>query len=250
MQENQSDLIIPYYQGDINEGLSIPDGFQNRSLNTEPIDYLYEDYNTDLLVVTFAGSGLNLGKESNTAFEWNGFFSDKNISRIAVRDDFTAWYFNGIRGVSTNITTTAIFLSGLIKTSKAKKVLFLGVSAGGFAAILFGILLKVDKIFAINPQTLLQKGIQCMAHGNLYKLKWCDPNEAMYYDLLVLPYPDKNTLVQIVYGKDELTDRFHSGRMGAWAHLENVKILAREGSHGTLAVALRDNGSLGELFFL
>ena len=48
-------------------------------------------------------------------------------------------------------------MNELICESNAKKVVFLGNSAGGYAAILFGVLLQVDSVYAFSPPTLLRK---------------------------------------------------------------------------------------------
>ena len=52
-----------------------------------------------------------------------------------------------------------------------KKIVAIGSSAGGFAAILFGTILKLQKIIAFNPQTIISE-----SNENENKLKWKNEN--------------------------------------------------------------------------
>jgi len=101
--------------------------------------------------------------------------------------------------------------------------------------------MNVDRVLAINPQTLLEPGVECFAHGNLYRLKWCNSQEAHYRDLLNLPFSESNTMVDIIYGVDSRVGRFHSGRMEEQA---NVNLIKLPGEHGTVSIHMRDNGEL------
>jgi hypothetical protein len=107
-------------------------------------------------------------------------------------------------------------------------------------------LCEVDLIVAINPQTLLQKGVDCFAHGNLYKLKWCNEYDIIYRDLLNLQIP-KKTEIEIYYGKDEPVDIFHSTRMKT---MDNVNLYPVDGTHSTVAPILRDNKKLKNILKL
>ena len=61
------------------------------------------------------------------------------------------WYAKGLDGITSNIDETVEYL----RTKKHKKNIFLGNSAGGYAAILFGSLLEVDRVIAFHPQSNL-----------------------------------------------------------------------------------------------
>ena len=60
-------------------------------------------------------------------------------------------YHNGIVGISNNIDETLPHLQAQI--APYSNVIFLGVSSGGYAAILFGSLLNVKSVLAFIPQT-------------------------------------------------------------------------------------------------
>ena len=65
-------------------------------------------------------------------------------------------YHKGIEGITNDINTTAIYLNSIINTRKYDKVLFMGVSAGGYAAILFGSLCSIHTVISFKPPTILK----------------------------------------------------------------------------------------------
>jgi predicted esterase YcpF (UPF0227 family) len=236
MEEILPDHIL--YEGEINEHLPIEQWFINRDPAKEPLDYIIEDHNTDSLIVSFGGSGYDQNGEAQ--YSLLKFLEKEKISTIFLRDQANCWYFAGVRGLSKDVQSTVSGLNNLISNIRHKKTIFIGVSAGGFAALLYGILCNADLVTAINPQTLLQKNVQCFAHGNLYKLKWCNQEDMIYRNIKNINSFNK-TKIEIYYGKDDPIDVFHSGRM---ENFYNTTLYAVEGTHSTTAVEIRDNGML------
>ncbi len=236
-----TNLTPPTYDGDINEHLPKPEGFSNRDISSEPLDVIVEDHGTKTLVIAFGGCGMN-PDTGESQYGYAGFLQQYDVSRILVRDHFLVWYLIGVRGLSTDVESTVISLQKLITEIQPQETLAVGTSGGGFAAILFGVLVGLDRVVAINPQTLLQRGVECYAHGNLYQIKWTNPSEEQYRDLTNLPETD--TMVDIVYGKDSPVDYFHSNRMRV---LSNIRVTEVEGDHGTAALAMRDDGRLEKI---
>ena len=69
-------------------------------------------------------------------------------------DRHQCWYHKGIAGITNNIVDTVRYLNNTIQSYN--KVIFMGSSAGGYAAILFGSLCNhVDDVIAFIPQTIL-----------------------------------------------------------------------------------------------
>jgi len=105
------------------------------------------------LIVTFGGLGAGIGQIK--PFEFFNMLKKYRCSKIFVRDFYERWYF---KGISEEINTPKLLeghISHLIKESDAKRIIFLGSSAGGFAAIKFGNNLCVDVVHAFGPQTFL-----------------------------------------------------------------------------------------------
>jgi pimeloyl-ACP methyl ester carboxylesterase len=76
-------------------------------------------------------------------------------SKVFIRDPYQAWYQRGLPGIGTSCTDVAEYLSGLIKASDAREVVFVGNSMGGFAALLFCGLLECGRAIAFSPQTFI-----------------------------------------------------------------------------------------------
>ena len=71
-------------------------------------------------------------------------------------DKKQCWYHKGIDGITTTIEETVVYLEEIINKGNYNKVLFMGTSAGGYAAILFGSLCKnVNCVISFIPQTVL-----------------------------------------------------------------------------------------------
>lgn len=107
--------------------------------------------NNETLIISFGGLDSVMG--GTPPFEFLQILTQINptCDKYLIIDQHQIWYHKGIDGVSSDIPTTKDFLAKII--SSYKKVLFLGNSAGGYAAILFGSLLNVDSVLAFVPQT-------------------------------------------------------------------------------------------------
>jgi hypothetical protein len=112
------------------------------------------------IIVSFSGQGgSDMG--SIPRLEFVNFLEKhyNQYERHFYLDDYNKWYHCGIGGISTNVDTTVEYLKEKIKNFD--EVIFIGSSAGGYAAILFGSLLNIEKVIAFRPQTTveLQEGI-------------------------------------------------------------------------------------------
>jgi esterase/lipase len=106
------------------------------------------------LIVSFAGHGLMYGGVPKKEFS---NFLQKHFSHINAQfyvDYNCKSYHQGIQGISNNIDETVVYLKEQFKNYE--RVICLGASAGGYAAILFGSLLNVDTVVAFIPQTKLR----------------------------------------------------------------------------------------------
>lgn len=233
-----------------NDHIPMPEGLLDRDLSSEILDVEVIDRGKGLpLVISFGGFGIN-PDTGRAQYAMQGFLKDSAVNQICVRDHFCCWYHNGISGASTDVASTVVYLRQLIDELQADRILCTGTSGGGHAAILFGTLLGVTGVIALNPQTLLQRGLKCYAEGHLYTLKWTDgegtwdfTRNQQYADLLDLPPSDVR--IEIIYGQDSLIDEFHSGRMNV---LPNVHAEGVPGDHSTAIIRARDNGVLAQLF--
>jgi hypothetical protein len=111
-------------------------------------------------------------------------------------DIHQCWYHKGIVDLTNNIDETVIYLNNKIINGNYNKVIFMGVSAGGYAAILFGSLCSnVTNIISYIPQTILKNAIN-KKYSNLKNIINQDRNYILYGDLNII---DKNNNHHILH---------------------------------------------------
>ena len=86
-------------------------------------------------------------------YEWYGTRVKYAHKHIFIRDIKKQWYLTGVNG---NIDRPEKLLSFLQAETKGYQVVTLGSSAGGFAAVLYGSLLKAQLILSFNGQFEIQ----------------------------------------------------------------------------------------------
>lgn len=88
-------------------------------------------------------------------FEFFNLTKNLNVNKIYLRDLNQTWYHSGLPEISENIDETASFLRRKVVESGANKIVVFGNSMGGYAAIVFGILIKADIVHAFSPHTFI-----------------------------------------------------------------------------------------------
>jgi predicted esterase YcpF (UPF0227 family) len=114
--------------------------------------------NNKNLIVCFGGLSLQMGKIP--PFEFLRYLSSIYTNKCDLYffiDRQQCWYHKGINKITSNIDETVDYLKDIIKNYE--KVIFMGVSAGGYAAILFGSLCNVSNVISFIPQTILKNPI-------------------------------------------------------------------------------------------
>ena len=178
--------------------------------------------NSDTIIISFGGNAQQFLQI--LPFEFLNFLNKhfEDFDKYFYIDKNKAHYHKGIEGISNNINETTEYLKNII--NKYKKVIFLGTSAGGYAAILFGSLLKVNTVAAFMPQTILEK--EEKYDEKYLNLKKFINKETKYF----------------IYGNLSSTDKLH--HINHLINLENIKnvyLFKRE----TLKIKeMRDSGEL------
>ena len=105
------------------------------------------------IIVCFGGMALAFGGIPSFEFMNTMEKHFPYLDRVFLIDKNKNWYHTGIQGISENIEETLEYLRSIIVNYK--NICFMGTSAGGYASILFGSLLKVNTVLAFIPQTLV-----------------------------------------------------------------------------------------------
>ncbi len=165
-------------------------------------NYLIEvnaDSDTDICAIYFSSNGIDAMCEDDNDFEEiivrkNRFEWKKNRIQIAkkhifIRDVFKEYY---VEGINKDLNTCDKLLEFLRSETKNMKVITVGSSSGGYAAILFGILLKAEAVFSFTGQfSLYHISLQSNPkrdpdHNPLLYKHLNDPVYSKYYHLPAL----------------------------------------------------------------
>ena len=148
-KENYSDNVTDDTKVNVTD-----DYFKNDGPWNDTDDYYYEDNNSDKLLIIFSGMG---GNNQSPTFIFYNFLKSYNCDKLFLRDLSYTWYLNNSNfdnKVKNNFNNLLNFIDGF-KRDRHKKVYTIGCSAGGYAAILYGHHLNVNKCIAFAPQTCL-----------------------------------------------------------------------------------------------
>jgi hypothetical protein len=186
--------------------------------------------NPSVLIVAFTGSAKML---MMPVYEFFDLTKSLGYSRILLRDRFNKRYHRGIDRQRPDYPTFLDFLRREIKKLGPKKTIFVGTSAGGYAAIRVGHDLGADYVHAFGAQTGL----------NPVHLRLPDREPPM--DLTpFLNDPNSVTTYYLHYCHSYESDRLHADRI---ANSPNVVTLGYPGNTHLITVLLARKGLLGQL---
>jgi predicted 2-oxoglutarate/Fe(II)-dependent dioxygenase YbiX len=213
-------------------------------------DYYFEDNDSDILIITFAGMGW---KTSLPTFIFHNFLKDyKNIDKLFVRDLSCRYYLTCLKNNTSSLEETIKFLEKCIFKKVYSKIIALGCSSGGFAAILFGHLLKFTKVVVFSPQTVLTNKKEDIIQDSYNAPKTCQwlrnlnkTNEFYQKCLDLKNFIPFNTTIDIHYSKNANNgaDKKHA----QYIESGNCKIIEHDGRNHLLALEFRDSGKLKEI---
>jgi len=214
--------------------------FENNIKNAESPIAMDLSYPDKPLLIAFGGMA---GKISIPPFEFFNFTADLDVNKIYIRDLSQTWYHAGIYGITEDIDETAAFLKKIINESGSERVVVFGNSMGGYAAILFGVLIRADIVHAFVPQTFINNLFYVISRDKLLFTQNNFPCE--YFDLKEV-IQNHNSLpdINIYYDEFSEMDRIHAMHLST---LNNVKLHQyRDGQH-SLVRLLRDSGELNKI---
>ena len=217
---------------------------------SENDDYFFEDNNSDTLIITFAGMGW---KNCLPTFIFYNFLKAyNNVNKLFFRDIKTRYYLLGLKNNTNDLEETIEFIKSLVNKKKYKKIISIGCSAGGYAAILFGHLLNFNKVIAFSPQTVLNNKKEELI-GDIYNApqtcRWLvnkNKDNEFYQKCLDLrnltPF---DTCIDIHYSvkANNGCDKKHA----LYLESENCKIIEHPGKEHMIALTLRNNGKLKKI---
>jgi tetratricopeptide (TPR) repeat protein len=153
-----------------------------------------EDKNSDKLVVFFSAAH---------APSFNGYrmMQEYAVNKLFIRDPTRSWYGRKIDGFVDGPDELKDEIKKITYKFKSENIIFMGGSMGGYAAILFGVLLEVGSIVAFGPQMILNGKLPRVPKDG-EKLKYHN-----LYHLLTKKSPESK--VDIWLGTEDLVDVYN-----------------------------------------
>jgi len=200
-------------------------------------------------IVSFSGRRGDTHRIRTSAwgpFEFVKTLTGKNLHRFYVRDSRNRWYQDGVEGLATGIDAAAAAIRNRLEATPFERIMTVGNSMGGYAAILYGILIGADKVVAFAPQSFIGRQMRAEHgdrrwHKDLGRILEAD---MPYPDLLPLIAGTPGVKIAIYYCDGDPLDRLHAERL---RHLPNVSIHALESSDHNVARTLRQWGMLSNI---
>jgi len=210
------------------------------------------DSEIDSQTLLIAFGGLR-GRVDVPRFEFLGVTGEFPVKRMYVRDLYQAWYHRGIpRYRAKTLVGVADRLREMIAPHGVKRVVTIGNSSGGYAALAFGALLGADRALAFAPQTTLDPDVMADMGDHrwdeqLRALRDAGRMDADWVDLrTALPHAlHGDTRLQVYFNERLAVDRLHAERL---SNVDGVRLFRFGHASGHYLVnTLRDNGSLEHL---
>lgn len=163
------------------------------------------------LMVAFSGISGGFGIYP---FEFFNITRQFNVDKIFVKDQTKSWFQQGVHGMTASLEETAQLLRKLIDQHRYEKVVFLGNSMGGYAAIALGVLAGADEVLAFAPQTFLDPDNRSHHRDNRWpqEIGALPPqSDPRFLDLKrLLDGSAFEGIVRLYYASDERIDAAHA----------------------------------------
>jgi hypothetical protein len=198
-----------------------------------------------LFVAELLGFGDVEPAPATVPFEFFNIVSALPVGKVFVRDLDQIFYQKGVRGLGRTVGEVCDGLRNLL--SGAERVVFVGQSSGGYAAILYGCLMGVDEVLAFSPQTFLTRTQRRLHHDNRWpdliaQINRLHPVRRHHLDLRkVLRRHASPTRVSIYFGAKNGDDRAHARRLEG---LPNVTLHPWATASHAVARRMREEGVL------
>ena len=184
------------------------------------------------------------GKDDPLRFDFINTAIRRKQNAVLVRDRANLWYHAGIDGIPGVVNDLAAYLKKV--SSGFDRVVIIGSSMGGYAALLLGFLIQADVALGIVPQIRVGH-IACEGMGETRFDPWFteldarDPTCPSYRLDSFIPQDTSTKFVTII-GEDGWIDVQHVNLLGDRPDFHRVSI--KGASHNEAALACLKTGIL------
>ncbi|WP_283789622.1 hypothetical protein QNI23_003820 [Bermanella sp. WJH001] len=179
-----------------------------------------KSYLNGLVCVKDKGSEISVlcfsGPVPGERFHFYRSFDQEHVNVIYVKESLPGWFQNGLPGARSYVGLKE-FLIDLIDGLGSKKLYCFGASMGGYAALLYGALLKAERILTFGARTYIHPNF--ITNSRIIANKGATESIKRLYPI-IQDYVNTGGLIINVCGEDEWLDIFHLSRL---SKLDGVK---------------------------
>ncbi|MCB0640661.1 MAG: hypothetical protein KDC44_03440 [Phaeodactylibacter sp.] len=197
------------------------------------------------LLISFGGGKGGLGVP---VFEFYKSIAHLNCDKIFLRDFRQAYYQKGVDEDIDHIESLIDYLKKVVEAGNYKKIICIGNSMGGYAAMLFGCIINADRVISFVLQTLIDlpnliRHSDYRAITGAFRIYFYRNNRPEYYDLrkYLLNLDSYKTQMKLFFCPSYTIDKIHCERMLVCDGVELVEV--DEGGHDLVKV-LKKRGAL------
>lgn len=215
----------------------------NQELISPESSVAIEKYSqSDSLLIAFGGVCGGMGMPP---FEFFKLTEDLEFNKIFIRDLYQVWYHKGLPGLANDIEDIAKLLKKYIQELSCKKVLLVGTSMGGYAAIILGSLIENSVVHAFSPQTFINKSYRFWYRDRRWKSQIKNTHvfaPKRYLDLKdFLSSVNSKCQIHIHYSLSSRLDTIHAKRL---CDMNRVYLHSYDFGGHLLVKHIRDSGQL------
>lgn len=211
---------------------------------------------SDTLLIAFGSMRLN---RPDVPFEYDGVLRDTPAKKIFIRDPYQYWYQRGLPGIADSLAEVGAYLKSLIAQQSVKKVVILGGSMGGYAALYFSWYVGASETHAFAPKTFLSPQKR-LFYGDFQRQKWKfgHPLNQKLMQLQIDRKVDKKNLdlkkvmsvsnnrscYYLHYNRHNRLDRIHCERM---QETPGVELIPYQNARHHISKDLKESGKLADI---
>jgi hypothetical protein len=199
--------------------------------------------NDEGLIIAFTGMDDRLFLRVYDFFEAT---KGAGYSRILLRDKHRLWYHHGIDRRRRDFSAVLEYLQSEIKLLRPQKLMCIGTSSAGYAALVAGYLLGADYVHAFAPQTLLDVSIGTIRKSRFkrsrLRLRFSRRARRDWFDVrALLGIPNGKTTYFVHHCAGAARDREYARRI---AGLPGVVVMAYPCTAHAIGIYLAKRGFL------
>lgn len=215
------------------------------------LEYYFDDCSGSSLVISFGSNGRVSDDEDNTPlFNFmSALKSFHDFDKLYIRDLNRMYYMEGLVNCAPSINKLQALIDDFVHAKEYQQVITLGASSGGFAALLYGNLIRAHKIIAFNPQTVLSIEKETLIQDNLFAvdrarfLRNQNVDDMLYQKCLnikhFIPFIPKTVIHYSLYSHNDIDKKY-----AEYVKHFNCKIIPHDSSSHLLALELREKDIL------